>query len=316
MEFSTNAEGAKQMLEEYGVAVIPSILTKPECIDMQKGMWNTLECLTCPWETPIHRDNPDSWVEMLKLYPKHSMLHQHHGIGHAPFVWDVRQNESCVNVFSNLWKCPAEELLCSFDGASFHMPHEITGRGSFRNSWLHVDQSFTRNEFECIQGWVTAYEVRPGDATLMIMPKSNLYHKEIADEFNLTDKEDWFKLTDEQLDSYRKKGCKEMRIVCPRGSMVLWDSRTVHCGVEPLKDRATPNFRCVVYTCYMPRAMASPKQLEKRIAAFESGRMTTHWPCKVKLFGKEPRTYGGDTFETNPLPSPTLTALGRRLVGW
>ena len=308
----TTPDGAKQMLEEYGVAIIPSLLSKSECIEMQKGMWDTLECLTQTWETPMHRNNPDSWKEMYKLYPNHSMLHQHHGIGHAPFIWNVRQNPKCIDVFSRLWD--TDDLLCSFDGASFHMPHEITGRGMFRKHTLHVDQSYTRNEFECIQGWVTGYEVRPGDATLFVMPKSHLFHKDIATEYQITDTADWFKL-DEHIETYRKKGCQEVRITCPRGSMVLWDSRTVHCGVEPLP-RETPNFRCVVYTCYMPRSMATPKQIEKRIAAFESRRMTTHWPCKVKLFGKEPRTYGGELYETTPLPSPELSSVGRRLVGY
>lgn len=311
--YSTTPEGAKQMLEEYGVAVIPELLTTTEAICMQRGMWDTLETLTQTWDTPIHRDHPTSWKEYSKLYPKHSMLHQHH-LGHAPFIWNVRQHKKCVRVFSEIWK--TDDLLCSFDGASFHMPHEVTGKGSFRNAWLHVDQSYTRNEFECIQGWVTGYEVRPGDATLMVMPKSHLYHKNIANEFNLTDKEDWFKLEETHLDAYRQKGCQEIRIECPRGSMVLWDSRTVHCGVEPLRERNTPNFRCVVYTCYMPRSMATTKQLQKRISAFESKRMTTHWPCKVKLFGKEPRTYGGPLYETTPLPDPELTDVGRRLVGY
>jgi hypothetical protein len=312
----TTPEGAKQMLDEFGVAVIPSILSKQECIQMQTGMWDTLEHLTQAWEEPIHRDRPSSWRDMSKLYPKHSMLHQHHGIGHAPFIWNVRQHPACVNVFSHLWQCPPEDLLCSFDGASFHMPPEVTGRGSFRNAWLHVDQSYTRNDFECIQGWVTGYPVRPGDATLLVMPKSHLYHKEIATEFNLTDKEDWFKLDEEQIEAYRKKGCEEVRIECPRGSMVVWDSRTVHCGVESLKERETPNFRCVAYTCYMPRRMATENQLQKRIHAFEEKRMTTHWPCHVKLFPIQPRTYGDVLYETTPLPDPTLTDLGRRLVGY
>jgi len=314
MDFITTPEEAKSVLDHYGVAIVPNVLSKSEAIQMQYGMWETLEGLTQTWELPIRRENPHSWGEMGKLYPKHSMLHQHHGIGHAPFVWNVRQNPSVVNVFSHIWKCPQEDLLCSFDGASFHMPHEATGKGYFRNLWLHVDQSYTRNEFECIQGWVTGYDVREGDATLCVMPKSHILHAEVAKKFNITEKEDWYKLGEEHLEEYRAWGCKETRIVCPRGSMVLWDSRTVHCGVEPLKERERANFRCVVYTCYMPRSMTNT--LQKRITAFEEGRMTTHWPCKVKLFGTQPRTYGGDVYETTPLPRPTITELGRRLIGY
>lgn len=309
-------ETVKETIHTFGYAILPHVLSTSESIEMQRGMWNTLECLTSKWDAPVNRNDPPSWKEMLKLYPNHSMLFQHHGIGHAPFIWNVRQNPKCVQVFSNIWNCSPEDLLCSFDGASFHMPHEVTGRGSYRKSWLHVDQSYTRNEFECIQSWVTGYEVRPGDATLQVLSKSHLHHKTIADRFSLTDTTDWFKLTDEQIQAYLDLGCERVRIECPRGSMVLWDSRTVHCGVEPLKDRVTPNFRCVAYLCYMPRYMATDKILQKRITAFHEHRMTTHWPCKSKLFGKDPRTYGNTLYKTTPLPEPTLTDLGRRLVGF
>jgi hypothetical protein len=308
-------ETVRETLFEHGYAILPNLLSTSESISMQRGMWDTLEHLTQFWSTPIHRDTPSSWKEILKLHPSHSMLLQHYHIGHAPFIWNVRQNPKCVNVFSKIWN--SEDLLCSFDAAAFHMPPEITGRGSFKTTWFHVDQSYTRNEFECVQSWVTGYEVRPGDATLEVLTKSHLYHKEIADRFSLTNNADWTKLTDEQVQAYLDLGCERKRIECPRGSMVLWDSRTVHCGVEPLKDRARPNFRCVAYLCYMPKQLATSKQIQKHIDAFTQKRMTTHWPCKVKLFGKKPRLYPGDIFhETSPLPEPTITELGRRLIGW
>ncbi len=310
----TTPEKVKATLQEHGVAIIPNVLSKKESIAMQRGMWDTLEHLTKTWDVPIDRHHPASWKEMLKLYPKHSMLHQQY-IGHAPFIWNVRQHPSCVHVFSQLWGCPPEDLLCSFDGASFHMPHEVTGRGYYRNAWFHVDQSYLRNEFECVQSWVTAYEVRPGDATLCVLSKSHLYHKEIADQFSIREKEDWYKLNDAQLAAYREKGCEEIRITCPRGSMVLWDSRTVHCGVEPLQHRERYNFRCVAYLCYMPRSVTE-KVLEKRKTIFHEKRMTSHWPNRPRVFGKQPRTYGSPLYDITPLPDPTLTDLGRRLVGF
>jgi len=42
----------------------------------------------------------------------------------------------------------------------------------------------------------------------------------------------------------------------------------------------------------VPRNFATKKQLEKRKLAFVNGRMTTHYPHKVKLFPKHPQTYG------------------------
>ena len=62
-------QNVKDLLDTVGYAVIPNVLTKKEAINMQIGMWETLECLTQPWDTPVHRDNPVSWVEMLNYTP-------------------------------------------------------------------------------------------------------------------------------------------------------------------------------------------------------------------------------------------------------
>jgi hypothetical protein len=66
----------------------------------------------------------------------------------------------------------------------------------------------------------------------------------------------------------------------------------------------------------MPRSLATKKNLEKKIKAFEEMRMTTHWPCDVKLFAKTPRTYGQPIENIVSLERPEIYALGRRLVGY
>jgi hypothetical protein len=99
--------------------------------------------------------------------------------------------------------------------------------------------------------------------------------------------------------------------------MVLWDSRTIHCGVEPVKKlRTKENFRSIIYVCYMPTNSVNDKILEKRIKAFEDMRTTSHWANKCKLFPKTPRTYGGPLPEITKISSPLLTDLGRSLVGY
>ena len=91
------------------------------------------------------------------------------------------------------------------------------------------------------------------------------------------------------------KECEKVRVACPKGSLVLWDSRTVHCGAEPLR-RTEPRIRSVIYLCYLPRSHATEANLRKKIKAFEDQRTTSHWPNKPKLFPLKPRTYG------NPVP--------------
>ena len=174
---------------------------------MRNGMWSYLEHVTQKFERPIKRDDRTTWVEYQKLYPKHSMLLQQYQVGHHPFVWQVRQNPKVVDIYSKIWSTKPEDLLTSFDGASFHFPPEETNRGWYRNTWYHTDQSYIRPDFECVQSWVTAYDVDEGDATLAFMEGSNKYHGEFTKSFTIDNKSDWYKHTEVEQRFYEEKGC-------------------------------------------------------------------------------------------------------------
>ena len=314
---ASTKEDIDTMLENYGVAIVPNVLSETECKHLEDGMWTMLEQLTSPFDKPIKRDDATSWKSLVKLYPMHSMLIQHWKVGHSQPVWDVRQNPNVIQTFANLWNVEPNQLLTSFDGISFHMAPEKINRGWFRNNWLHTDQSYTRPNKECIQGWVTARDVNDGDGTLTFLKGSHKLHANVAHKFDITDKADWMKLSPEITDYYvNEMNCPQECIKCPKGSLVLWDSRTIHCGREPTRGRSQENTRCVVYVCMTPRQLATKAGLKKRIKAFEVGRMTTHWPHKPKLFGVYPRTYGGPLPEVNNIPIPSLTQAGRALVGY
>jgi hypothetical protein len=318
-KYITNIENLKNTLDRFGVAVIPELLNDKQCENGKDGMWDFLEHISHKWKTPMMRQDKSSYKEFWKLFPMHSMLLQHWKIGHSQFIWDIRQNEKVVNVFSQgLWNCQNEELLVSFDGASFHIPPEYTQRGWFRNNlWIHTDQSFTRPEFECVQAFVTLEDINVGDATLCILEGSHKYHKDFQEQFNITDKKDWYKLKQEEIEFYtRKCHCDIKRISCPKGSMILWDSRTLHCGVEPLRTRPHPNFRSIVYVCYMPRILATKASILKKKKAFQEMRMTSHWPCRPKLFPKLPQTYGAPLPKIESIGTPELSELGMKLAGY
>jgi hypothetical protein len=317
-KYIATKDDVKIILDTYGVAIIPNILNEEECEEMNNGMWDTLETLTELWDKPIKRDIPESWREMQKLYPKHSMLIQNWSIGHAQYLWNIRQNPKVVEIFAKIWNCKPEDLLVSFDAASYHMPPETTNLGWYRGrDWFHCDQSYLDSKFKCVQGWVTGYDVNEGDASLSILEESNDYHKKFQNKFSIKEKDDWYKLNEDELEFYiTEKNCVPRRIKCPKGSLVLWDSRTIHCGSESLKTREKPNFRNVAYVCYEPRSKCTEKNLIKKQKAFEEMRMTSHWPCKIKLFPKMPRTYGGPVYEVKELSTPILSELGKKLAGF
>jgi hypothetical protein len=91
-KYYCNADTVMTMLENYGVAIIPSVLTSLECEEMLNGMWSFLEHITSQMQIPIKRNDEKTWSTFYELFTLHSMLMQHGQVGHAQFVWNLRQN--------------------------------------------------------------------------------------------------------------------------------------------------------------------------------------------------------------------------------
>jgi hypothetical protein len=317
-KYICDKESLRDTLDKYGVAIIPGVISGEECDAMVSGIWDFLEHITREWPTPINRSDTKTWREFYKLLPLHSMLLQRYGVGHAAVSWNIRQNPRIADIFAHLWNCNNRDLLVSFDGLSFHLPPETTGRGWFRNKpGFHTDQSYKTPEFKCVQSFITGMDIEEGDATFAFMEGSHRLHSEFKRRFGIKNGSDWHQLNEtEQIFYNRVNECKVGYIKCTRGSMVFWDSRTIHCGIEPRHDRPHPKLRAVIYLCYLPRNLASEKELKKKIKAYEELRTTSHNPCKIRLFPKTPRTYGADKPVIAAISAPILTELGMRLAGY
>lgn len=303
-------------LREKGYAIIPDVLTSDECLNLENGFWNFWRRLS---GGRLMKEDSETWKTIFEFFPLHGMLSQHFSIAHMQEIWNVRSHKRVKSVFATIWG--TEDLVVSFDGASTSLAPEVTGRGWHRNDWLHLDQSTQRNDFECVQAWVTAEDVGPGDGTLMVLEGSHKLHAKFAEHFCLKgDKNyraDWLKLTPEQDQWYRDQGCAQIAVECPKGAMVLWDSRTVHAGRSPVKGRAAPRNRFVAYVCMMPASHLKKIERNKKQRACLEGRVTNHWAAgRVKLFAKSPRTYGKALPDIPDFEPPHFTNEQARLAGW
>ena len=325
-------EKAKQKLIKYGVAILPGRLTKEECVRMNEGMWSTAEHLTKQLPTPLKRGEKESYRSLFELQPKAGGLFQSWGWGHAQYVWDIRSNPKVSTIFEKIFK--TSDLLVSFDGVNCGLgpllPDNTHHMGLYKGKKnLHCDQRFSVNKFQCIQSWVTANPTVAGDGTLRILEGSHALHEEFSKAFNLGDKkEDWHVLTEEQIEWYMDRGCKDRCIVCPAGAQVCWDSRLIHCGIPALKTSDLPpelatlprSFRNVVYISMTPAWLADKTNLKKRKSIFsKSGpkrlRMASHWPQHMTLFPKKPRFYGGKEPAVPEISIPSLNTRGKKLAG-
>lgn len=301
-----------QELENNGVAVVEGVISEEKCISLRNSIWQEFSHIT---KGRFKIEDKNTWASFYDMFPLHSMLLQHWGVGHMQPVWDIRQMDSVRNIFQEIWK--TDDLLVSFDGISIHLPPEVTGRGWFRNNiWMHTDQSPTKKGLHCIQGLINLYPVNEGDATLCVIEGSNKYHEEFFETNKITEKKDWYKLKDNEADFFTDKGCVQKSVTGGIGSMMLWDSRTFHQGIEAQKKREKENFRMVVYVCMTPKNKCTKAGIKKKIKAFEQLRMTTHWASDPRLFPLIPRTYGKALPDCNMVDPPILTEIGKKLVGY
>lgn len=321
-------------LDEYGFCVVPRVLSEEDCKRMVDLMWKWLEEVTAnqPEGLRVVRADESTHKNFARLGPLNGMLVQHWGIGHSELAWFARQHPDVVATSARLQGVAPEDLLASFDGASMGCP-ERTGFGDYNGKTrFHLDQSLTVNEHICTQGIVTAFEVRPGDATLTVLQGSHKHHGALAEAYlesvpEAKRRDNWLQLKPEHVAFYKARGCTEVPVEAPAGSVIYWDSRTGHFGREPITAktpghvaRADPRERCVVYVCYLPRAGATAADLKKKRDAHAAGRTTSHWPYPARLFPERPSTWGRPYRLPEPLLAAstpaTLTPLGRRLAGY
>lgn len=314
---------ARDVLSAHGVAIVPSVLSAEKCEILLSKMWDFFEQISVHMAVPVRRDDRQTWPTLLELCTFHCMLFQHWGIGQSEFMWWVRQQPEVYNVFAHVLHTDASELLVSNDGASFQAPPDRqdnprpnAGWGS-KKHWFHQDQATSSPDFKCVQGWVTALPVERDDATLCVLTGSHLMTRRLVEKFpRLATNKNWVPIDDAAIAFLQQNGCKPVRIECPPGSLVLWDSRTVHYGASPVRGRTGPKFRAVCYVSYLPRCNATPRDLQKKRDAFDALRTTSHWPYPVKMFPPNPRLYGLAFPAVAPAREAELGPYGRIFAGF
>ena len=310
----------RELLDSRGFVVIEKVLDLEEIDSVVDSMWAWFRQLS----PDIKRDDMETWNDNLPFAMESKGIIQWYHAGHQQFVWDVRQNPKVHNVFKAVWN--EEKLLASFDGINFQMPPEVTGKYSdkYGGSWWHCDQGKKKLGFQCAQGFVNLEETTVDDGCFVCLPGSHKYHEEFLRTFSADyDNSDWIKLEEQHKLWYLKKGLQPVRVPCPKGGMVLWDSRTIHCNASALQGRAVVRPRIAIYTCMTPRHLISKADLRKKQKYFYEGRMTNHWPHTIKVFPKTPNMFRDkEKYETGLkradeiYTTPILTELGRELAGF
>ena len=231
-------------------------------------------------------------------------IFKHHCIGHQRHAWLIRTNQKVQDVYKYLWN--TNELVVSFDG-SCYIDKSCSKKD---NIWTHTDQSPQKKGLHCYQGYVslTTNEER----TFVVYEGSHSLHEQYFIDTNNTSNNNWQLINHKYLESIKD----QKRILkVSAGSMVLWDSRTLH---QNQYGKPNSEDRLVQYICYLPKSHIKNtiKMQEKRLTYFNQLRTTSHWPCPIKVNSLQPRTFGDDTLtiDYSILPSPNLDDLRDEII--
>jgi len=318
-------------LEELGYCVIPQLLSASETESLYQRVWH--EFIEKAWPE-CRMDDRSNWKEEFPMHNKWGLFAG--PAGQTQVMWDLRQDPRIVNVFAKVWN--TNDLIVSMDGLSFMSPSEI--REGYIEPWPHVDQKILRRQDgfahnNCppigfvsesqlktqpytIQGQFLFEDSFEGDAGFYCIPKSHLRFSEFA--LELPDKGEVEYLQDffaHNTDEFGEPYCMK-HIIAPRGSLILWDSRTVHWNQHASKSD-NPKVRMVGYLCYVPKVRLTEEGMMLRISAFTNGVSTGHNPAYSELkytkdhIDQEFKRYLEDPSYTQP--EIILTPLGKSLLG-
>ena len=313
----------KETLKIYGVAVIENVLSSEEAEkhadDAIKWLKNFSQGLT---------DDYKSWKSNRMPYGPRWGMYQSF-ISHSPVAWKMR--ELFYPLFSGLWN--EKKLLTSIDGASVFPPRIIKGK-----DWPHLDQ--TKLKDECYQGQIVLTNTT---SAFRCTPKSNTKFKEVLGLVGkINDKSSWHKFKDDEIPKIKALlsggGGKlsgggdsgwQIPIHAPAGSIILWDSKTIHSAQRTTrlpteKEKIQPNnkwagWRCVFYVCQRPKSHFSKRNITTLRRCTQEGRTSNHWGCK--MFAKNPGSrYGVKKIEKIENHNPAdfvvkISGLLRKLTG-
>lgn len=291
-------------LAEHGVSLVTDILSQQECFDLER-LWQA-DLLGALDTTRVDESSlaaakrlrsegiaawQDSWSVGLG---KKGVVSQR-GLPHGAFAWNARMHPEVRKVFSNIFSTATEELAVGLDCTFWSSADSLAAVAN--NEWLHCDQNHrTGLTWPCVQGvlyvWPSEGEkasttvVWPGshkDVYRRIMEDAVAYKrgKTGGQSVRLS------QLTDRRLreDLTARAMASSRRVPCPAGSLLLWDSRTIHQGWAGGPRLAQP-------ICWEPRQRREQDgaALMRKMLMCALGLPSSHSSAEARVHGMAPRS--------------------------
>jgi hypothetical protein len=205
------------------------------------------------------------------------------GFGHSRTAYMARA--ATKPLFVELHSEQKEDLQTSFDTVSVFPNWALKDLKTSKTKglWLHVDQD--TSDHSCYQGMVSLKDTTAQTGGLVVAPGSHLRHKEIR--ATIDRKGNYLPLNqdDPAVSALIEGGdLPGLRMVtAPKGSLFLWDSRTVHSNHYALQTPTTKDsvLRLNVHVCFLPRR-TNQETNKMREEAVNDQKLANHWTYVIE----------------------------------
>lgn len=260
-----NIEEIPNIVKEYGVGILTNFFSKKYADKLFTDSKQWLIDLDIGLTEDISTWNTTN----MPYGPRYGMMQDI--ISHCPAFWKLRSDMKPL--FSSLYD--TDELYTSIDGASIY-PYKK--RYCNNKHWPHIDQT-EKSGFMCYQSQFVATDT---SACFMATIGSNRKHKNIMKELNIeTSKANWYKFNDNDIETLKIKFGDDYQvpIIANKGSVIFWDSRTIHSA--KYQDLDDDRWRAVFYVCMRPKNSYTKRNITTLKKAMLGGRTTNHWGTKM-----------------------------------
>jgi len=146
-----------------------------------------------------------------------------------------------------------------------HYPkHFIPGQldGGFHdrdNMWMHTDKGRKEEDDLPYQSTFVLEDADMDDHVLVYLSNSARYHDEFLATHKKLELEDpkeapgYLQLTRKEVEWFLTRGCKWVKVVVPKGSLIIWDPKLIHATCNPVERRKNSKLRFVVYGGWVPK---------------------------------------------------------------
>eukprot|EP01062_Namystynia_karyoxenos_P004251 TRINITY_DN114_c1_g1_i1.p1 TRINITY_DN114_c1_g1~~TRINITY_DN114_c1_g1_i1.p1 ORF type:complete len:445 (+),score=124.00 TRINITY_DN114_c1_g1_i1:72-1337(+) len=274
----------RRVLDEHGVCIVTGVLSADECRLMQQ-LWHADLQQVVDEQSAEH--GPQEVTEAcrrfrgdLLAWPESNTAaigSGRRGLPHGAFAWAARLHPSVRRVFASVFNTSPQELITGSD--CIFWDTAPAGPAADDEEWLHCDQnSATGENWHMVQGVLYVWPSEGSDrSTTVIWPgshKPQVFDRLMRDpcavakgasadphyvQINHT--------ADRELLERAVAGAR--RVPCPAGSLLLWNSRTVHQGW-----RGGP--RLAMPICWEPRERRDADTLRRKLWMAAAGAPSTH----------------------------------------